>query len=382
MGKISIFFLLLVSLATFCFSFEGKYTLSSINYTEFAWDNISKMTTEKDTLATSNFLNFFERKFPERSIHNYYQSFDFFNADSAILFVLANITIDSLPSYDTLLQITFPYLETDSTIVFGNNELVLGKGTNAIYFREGRVIRMVSIAIDVIKVEKSVGHVLDSAMLVDTLNSFYNLDSAMTNIQDSVFTWYRRVIMKHSFKKEPSSQDQYLLEKSNITCITDPCDNYRIINTTLDETTFVAALMDSSGAFIADQNNPYLGKQILVNGYFSTDSLTSWISPGKVFVIEQQAPVTISSKIEPQSGKLVLRVSPNPFRQFTKITFTPGADFLSLNIYDINGKLVNSFNNIKSNVVTWNSHNVPSGVYMAKLTLKKGTITQKMILLK
>ncbi|MDP7027517.1 MAG: C25 family cysteine peptidase [Candidatus Marinimicrobia bacterium] len=84
---------------------------------------------------------------------------------------------------------------------------------------------------------------------------------------------------------------------------------------------------------------------------------------------------------------------PNPFNPNTQIQFVLGKDELvSLNIFDIQGRLVNSLIN-NSNYpagyhnITWNGTNtmgtqVPSGMYLYKLVIENQTITRKMVLMK
>ena len=84
---------------------------------------------------------------------------------------------------------------------------------------------------------------------------------------------------------------------------------------------------------------------------------------------------------------------PNPFNPSTEIQFTVGKDALvSLNIYDIQGRLVsslvdNSFYSSGSYKITWDGNNqhgtqVPSGMYMYKLVSEHQTVSRKMVLMK
>ncbi|MDP6133160.1 MAG: T9SS type A sorting domain-containing protein, partial [Candidatus Marinimicrobia bacterium] len=84
---------------------------------------------------------------------------------------------------------------------------------------------------------------------------------------------------------------------------------------------------------------------------------------------------------------------PNPFNPNTQIQFVLGKDELvSLNIFDIQGRLVSSLIN-NSNYpagyhnITWDGTNtmgtqVPSGMYLYKLVSENQTITRKMVLMK
>ena len=84
---------------------------------------------------------------------------------------------------------------------------------------------------------------------------------------------------------------------------------------------------------------------------------------------------------------------PNPFNPSTDIQFTVGKDALvSLNIYDIQGRLVSSlidnyFYSAGSYKMNWDGKNqygtqVPSGMYLYKLESSNQIITRKMVLMK
>ena len=84
---------------------------------------------------------------------------------------------------------------------------------------------------------------------------------------------------------------------------------------------------------------------------------------------------------------------PNPFNPSTEIQFTVGKDALvSLNIYDIQGRLVSSlidnyFYSAGSYQMNWNGKNqygtqVPSGMYLYKLESSNQIVTRKMVLMK
>jgi hypothetical protein len=84
---------------------------------------------------------------------------------------------------------------------------------------------------------------------------------------------------------------------------------------------------------------------------------------------------------------------PNPFNPSTEIQFTVGKDALvSLNIYDIQGRLVSSlidnyFYSAGSYKMNWDGKNqygtqVPSGMYLYKLESSNQIVTRKMVLMK
>jgi len=84
---------------------------------------------------------------------------------------------------------------------------------------------------------------------------------------------------------------------------------------------------------------------------------------------------------------------PNPFNPNTQIQFSLGKeDIVSLNIYDIQGRLVqslisNSYFPSGYHQISWDGKNnvgtqVPSGMYLYKLVSENKTITRKMVLMK
>ena len=60
--------------------------------------------------------------------------------------------------------------------------------------------------------------------------------------------------------------------------------------------------------------------------------------------------------------------------------------YVKLNIYDINGNLVENLINYNHDVgfydISWNATNYPSGLYFVKLNSKSSTLTRKIMLIK
>ena len=78
---------------------------------------------------------------------------------------------------------------------------------------------------------------------------------------------------------------------------------------------------------------------------------------------------------------------PNPFNPSTMIQFSlPKDQMVTLNIYNINGQLVESLVNqtLKAGMhqVDWNATGFASGMYIYQLQSKEASITQKMVLMK
>ncbi|MCC6636469.1 MAG: T9SS type A sorting domain-containing protein, partial [Ignavibacteriaceae bacterium] len=80
---------------------------------------------------------------------------------------------------------------------------------------------------------------------------------------------------------------------------------------------------------------------------------------------------------------------PNPFNPETKIRFSlPESGFVTLKIYDVTGRLISTLLNEQINAgnheVVFNSSesNLPSGIYIYRLTADKFSASGKMVLLK
>lgn len=81
----------------------------------------------------------------------------------------------------------------------------------------------------------------------------------------------------------------------------------------------------------------------------------------------------------------LLQNTPNPFNPLTKIGFNlPVSADWKLDIYNVNGQLVQSYNgtNIGHVDVSWDAANTASGIYFYKLTAGSFTETKKMVLMK
>jgi hypothetical protein len=78
---------------------------------------------------------------------------------------------------------------------------------------------------------------------------------------------------------------------------------------------------------------------------------------------------------------------PNPFNSTTQISFLVNhTTFVSLNIYDINGRLVQNIYHAKTTPgyyqSIWEANNAPSGIYFLSLESEKKIITHKLMLMK
>jgi hypothetical protein len=78
---------------------------------------------------------------------------------------------------------------------------------------------------------------------------------------------------------------------------------------------------------------------------------------------------------------------PNPFNPTTSISFSiPQSDIVSLNVYDITGKLVTNLVNEHLNIgyhsINWDGTNQSSGMYLVRMESGEYVETQKLVLVK
>ncbi len=98
-----------------------------------------------------------------------------------------------------------------------------------------------------------------------------------------------------------------------------------------------------------------------------------------------------SLNIETSEPKIQLIITPNPFKGNTAVKFTSGSgNPISMNIYDIAGRLVRRFNDLTqqaSDQIVWDGCDdagryLPSGVYFLELKFADKSITEDVILLR
>jgi len=76
-----------------------------------------------------------------------------------------------------------------------------------------------------------------------------------------------------------------------------------------------------------------------------------------------------------------VKIAPNPFNTNTDISFDKQYNNIKIDIYDIQGKLMETQNYIKTNRIKFNRNNLKNGLYFLKFTLDKNiTKTAKIII--
>jgi hypothetical protein len=97
------------------------------------------------------------------------------------------------------------------------------------------------------------------------------------------------------------------------------------------------------------------------------------------FATHEGAPV-VAQKSQPETFALNQNY-PNPFNPATTITFNVKGAW-TLNIYNVTGQVVETFEGVDSDEVVWDASGKPSGIYFYKLEANDFTATKKMVLLK
>jgi len=115
-------------------------------------------------------------------------------------------------------------------------------------------------------------------------------------------------------------------------------------------------------------------------------TFTTGIAPRRV-IFDRTSTVDVKHISEAVKGYELKQNYPNPFNPFTTIRFSiPENDFVSLKIFDINGKeiqsLINENKNQGSYEVNFNASNLSSGVYFYKLNTSSYSSIKKMTLIK
>ncbi len=99
--------------------------------------------------------------------------------------------------------------------------------------------------------------------------------------------------------------------------------------------------------------------------------------------------VNVENEPDIPKGIRLYPAYPNPFNPVTTIRFIIGDEYmpsLQINIFDLNGRLVETLVNgekaIGEHEITWNGSHLPSGIYFVQLISGRLIQTQKLILMK
>ena len=111
-----------------------------------------------------------------------------------------------------------------------------------------------------------------------------------------------------------------------------------------------------------------------------------WIATDKGVSYLTNLPTSVHQK-EPIDYQIKLANYPNPFNPETKIDYTiPKSGKVKLEVFNIQGSLikvlVDKTQNAGNYQVLFSGDNIPSGIYLYRLTTERSSITKKMVLIR
>ena len=167
------------------------------------------------------------------------------------------------------------------------------------------------------------------------------------------------------YYQEINTQGEYMYGDNGIAV----CDSYHIQT---EPKISLYAKSDSQQSYVIYWTDlRSTGKDLLYNIYAQSISHESQLS------IEDSYPVELS----------LTSVYPNPFNPEVNINFyNPSSEKISVNIYDLNGKLIETLYNNQlnsgSHTFTWNAEKYSSGIYVVRLKSSASVISTKISLMK
>ena len=87
----------------------------------------------------------------------------------------------------------------------------------------------------------------------------------------------------------------------------------------------------------------------------------------------------VSSTKDLSDADVELSLSPNPASDRVRISVSKDAPILSATLTDINGKIVERYNNINSSFLEIQRNNLSTGMYIVNLNFEKGALSKKIL---
>jgi hypothetical protein len=143
------------------------------------------------------------------------------------------------------------------------------------------------------------------------------------------------------------------------------------------------------GADMITNNGDEIGTAKDVLDYINNNLIvpSGWIPDGYESIIYGGEAKSIANVAPLPADNVLISNYPNPFNPETNITFTlPEAANTVLAVYNLQGQqvaeLLNSTLEAGRHAVSWNAANLPSGMYVYRLTGNFGVVSGKMLLMK
>lgn len=108
------------------------------------------------------------------------------------------------------------------------------------------------------------------------------------------------------------------------------------------------------------------------------DSMMGYFAPRACAVLDLPCS-TVSTESILESATVQLMVAPNPALESVRFTAQSGEEILSIELYDINGRLVQNHTSINNTQFDLNRNGITSGLYVAKVRFEGGVVAQKIM---
>jgi hypothetical protein len=108
------------------------------------------------------------------------------------------------------------------------------------------------------------------------------------------------------------------------------------------------------------------------------DSMMGYFAPRACAVLDLPCS-TVSTGSILESATVQLMVAPNPALESVRFTAQSGEEILSIELYDINGRLVQNHTSINNTQFDLNRNGIVSGLYVARVRFEDGVVAQKIM---
>ena len=108
------------------------------------------------------------------------------------------------------------------------------------------------------------------------------------------------------------------------------------------------------------------------------DSIMGYFAPRACAVLDLPCS-TVSTEPVIEAASVQLMVAPNPASESVRFTSQSGETILAIELYDINGRLVQNHTSINNTQFDLNRNGVTPGLYVAKVRFEGGVVAQKIM---
>jgi dienelactone hydrolase len=108
------------------------------------------------------------------------------------------------------------------------------------------------------------------------------------------------------------------------------------------------------------------------------DTIMGYFAPRACAVLDLPCSTVSTEKILSQD-EVQLVIAPNPASDYVRFSSEAGKTILAVYLFDLNGRLVQSENNVNNTQFEMRRTGLPTGLYIAKVKFEDGIITQKLM---